>query len=281
MALAPSWSAASEALPCRPDGGALSCWGGRARLPAAPGAVEAPPAARTVVVAGDHACALAPEGALWCWEQGEGAPARVRGVSDAAGVALGYLLGCARRRTGTVACWGFDGATRLRAVPVPGLEGVEEVSAGFGHACARRAEGTVHCWGDNHYGQLGDGTRKSRRHPARVRGLDTVVEISLGFYASCARRAEGSVHCWGNGWGGEDGTDDRLLVPAKVRAIHDATGIVATNDGLVALEKGGQLVACQYRLGPEESEASPRLVCERDEARARGMLGRAKVAVLR
>jgi alpha-tubulin suppressor-like RCC1 family protein len=300
--LATSPAAASEALPCRTaDKGALSCWNGelRRRAVEAPGArlvKVAPPGVAEIVTTHDRACALSRTGALTCWgvndsgNLGDGtrthrdAPTPVLGIDDAIAVALGGSQSCALRRSGTVACWGYDDAKRtyqLRPTAVASLRDVVEVSAGHGHACARRVDGSVWCWGYNRYGQLGDGTQKDRRRPTQVAGIIDAVELAAGYYHTCARSRNGAVACWGNGWGGEDGTDDRLLVPAKVSAIRRATGIVAVDNGFVALQKNGRFVTCRYRVGQTESESSPTLVCRETRTLDARALGGVKTAVRR
>lgn len=291
-ALAASPAAASQTLACKPGGrGLLSCWDGKLtvrtaglakyRLAGAAAALDT----SAVVVAGNRACALMPGGALECWgdnesgELGDGtrvrrdSPVRVRGLDDVTAVALGSSFTCALRGSGKVACWGYDDvshARRLRPSVIPSLDHVVELVAGGDQACARRENGSVWCWGNNHYGQLGDGTRKDRRRPVQVKGITSAVELSAGLSHSCARRSDGSVWCWGNGWGGTDGTDDRLLVPARVAAIQGATALISTEassgSGLLVQQKNGSLVSCHYQVGASESESSPRLLCQSDKA---------------
>jgi alpha-tubulin suppressor-like RCC1 family protein len=305
-ALAAAPAGASQSLDCKPAGrGLLSCWDGKltlrtaglpgARLLAAASSLDA----RDVVVAHDRACALMPDGGLECWgdnesgELGDGtrtrrdAPVRVRDLADVTAVALGNSLTCALRGSGKVACWGYDDVTRahrLRPSVIPSLDHVAEIVVGGDQACARRQDGSVWCWGNNHYGQLGDGTRKDRRRPVRVATLTHAVELSAGLSHVCARRQDGSVWCWGNGWGGTDGTDDRLLTPARVPAIHDATVLISvegdSRSGFAALQKDGSLVSCHYQVG-NASESSPRLLCHADKAPPAKALGGTQLLIRR
>ena len=287
--LAAGPAAASQSLVCKPGGGGtLSCWDGKltlrtATLSARKLIAAAPPDSRALFVSSKRACALTPAGALECWgdnedgELGDGtrvhrdSPVRVRDLGDVTAVALGNSLSCALRGSGKVACWGYDEVTharRLRPSVIPSLDHVVEIVAGAGQACARRQDGSVWCWGNNHYGQLGDGTQKDRRRPVQVTGLTGAVELSAGLSHVCARRQDGSVWCWGNGWGGTDGTDDQLLVPARVPAIRGATALVSiegsSQSGFLALQKDGHLISCHYQVGPSESESSPRIPCKSD-----------------
>ena len=292
-ALAASSAAASPSLECKRGGpGVLSCWGGKLTVRTADlwwdgdraaAAAGVSPGAHDDVVAYDRACALAPGGALACWGDnergvlGDGTrvnrdkPVRARGLDDVTAVALGAGLSCALRRSGKVACWGFDEASRayrLKPVAVPSLDNVVEIVAGGGHACARKQDSSVWCWGGNHYGQIGDGTQKDRRRPVLVEGLTDVVELSAGLQHSCARRQDGSVWCWGNGWGGEDGAEDRLLVPERVKAIRGATALVSAGSGLLALQHDGRVMSCSYHVGAAQSEATATLVCREATAGA-------------
>lgn len=77
-------------------------------------------------------------------------------------------------------CWGPNGAGQVgntnpninTRVPVdvdvlPAGQAVLDIDVSGTHGCAVSAA-TVYCWGDNAYGQLGDGTRTSRRTAAPV-----------------------------------------------------------------------------------------------------------------
>jgi Regulator of chromosome condensation (RCC1) repeat len=284
-ALAAGPAAASPSLECTLRGpGVLSCWGGKLTVRTADiwdsdrisTASRVSPGRHDIVVAADRACALTPGGPLACWgdnefgELGDGTrtkrdkPVRARGLDDVTAVALAPRMSCALRSSGKVACWGSDDVTgkdRLAPASVPSLDSVVELAAGAGHACARKQDSSVWCWGGNHYGQLGDGTQKDRRRPVQVEGLTDVAEISTGLSHTCARRLDGSVWCWGNGWGGEDGAEDRLLVPERVKAIRGATALVSTASGILVLEHGGRVMSCSYHVGEAQSEATATLRC--------------------
>ena len=88
----------------------------------------------------DHTCAVRADASLWCW-------------GDNRGGQLG------------------DGTIRARrtAAPVLGLPApVRQVSLGHSHSCAVLTDDSLWCWGENDEGQLGDGTRVSRRLPVQV-----------------------------------------------------------------------------------------------------------------
>lgn len=80
--------------------------------------------------------------------------AAVATIPDAVQLAVGFTHVCARRQTGTVACFGGDDF--YQQVGASGtLQGVSEIVAGARHTCVRGG-GPVRCWGSNHEGQLGD-----------------------------------------------------------------------------------------------------------------------------
>ena len=137
-----------------------------------------------------HSCAVDKDQALFCWgldddkqtgvstgkktvtvagqsHQVVDKPALV--LPNMVEVAAGPAHTCARRATGSVACWGKnpDGRAGLplaaAATPqdITGLEGsVQRLAAGADHTCALTSVGNgateVWCWGMNDAGQLGD-----------------------------------------------------------------------------------------------------------------------------
>ncbi|UJR79720.1 RCC1 domain-containing protein [Sandaracinus amylolyticus] len=204
------------------------------------------------IVAGyHHSCAIRTPGEVYCWgynvhgQIGNGStttpqttPARVTGLTDAVELASGYGHTCARRRTGSIACWGnnLDGqlgnassamqsATR---VDVMTITNAIEITAGQHHTCARTTTGAVYCWGDNTEGQLGDGTTTERRAPvlAMVSGA---LEIAAGGYHTCARRSGGTVVCWGRNDRGQlgDGSMATSWTPVSVLGLSGAVEIGA------------------------------------------------------
>lgn len=146
-----------------------------------------------IAAGSSHTCARLDDSSVRCWglnlfgqlgnssTTSSSSPVLVAGLTGAVEIALGGRHSCARIIDGTVQCWGSnaqgelgDGTAtleRLRPVPVIGINGAVEIAAGDRHTCARLDTGAVLCWGDNHYDQLGDGTRISHRVPTLIPDL--------------------------------------------------------------------------------------------------------------
>lgn len=132
-----------------------------------------------IAVGATHACVLTARGTVGCWGDnsygalGDGTTrsrsyaSEVVGLDDVVQIAAGSKSHtCARKRDGTVWCWGFPiGRVGEGERPVPErisrLEDIEDIALGRLHACARRKKGTILCWGHNGRKQLGMGTKLS------------------------------------------------------------------------------------------------------------------------
>jgi alpha-tubulin suppressor-like RCC1 family protein len=191
----------------RSSRGEVECWGsnsyGQVTMPGgtdglSPVAVVGVSDAVGLALGSQHSCALRANGRVVCWganDQGQlgfavvpsGRPGGgvsvdagatdltdVTGLTDAVEISAGENHTCARRRSGSVVCWGAneygqlgDGTTEPRSVPVVAvsLDGVNDISTGFQFTCARRNSGEIWCWGRNDAGQLGDDTEDDRLVP--------------------------------------------------------------------------------------------------------------------
>jgi alpha-tubulin suppressor-like RCC1 family protein len=118
-------------------------------------------------------CAVTSKGVVKCWGQtalytASATDSRAKTQpewKDVVQIALASAFACARTIQGEVSCKWQDGARET----IAGASGAVELTCGNDHACVRKSDGTVHCWGENAYGQLGDGTKTSRRTAAPVR----------------------------------------------------------------------------------------------------------------
>jgi alpha-tubulin suppressor-like RCC1 family protein len=139
------------------------------------------------------ALALDQDGRIWAWggnrggELGDGTtldraiPVRIEGPEDVVSIALGSYHALALTAAGTVWAWGGNTVGQLgigsvtdpRLTPdlVPGLTSVRAIAAGGNHALALLRCGQLWVWGQNLYGQLGDGTERTRYVPMSLPGL--------------------------------------------------------------------------------------------------------------
>ncbi len=117
---------------------------------------------------------------------------------------------CARRRSGSLWCWGDNRSGQLgngtfapASVPTR-VEGIADAididtdgggTIGGGHTCALRRSGDVLCWGANHLGTVGDGTTEPRSSPVSV-GVSAAGRVLVGWFHSCALRGV-DTQCWG------------------------------------------------------------------------------------
>ena len=281
------------------EGGAASCWGlgeygqlgtGGTEGSDVPVAVAMPDGVTfTELAPGNaHTCALAADGAVWCWgvdgdgihdAQGNDAhgPRLVRFPGDVVATSLdGYYHVCAADTSGGAWCWGRDTEGQLGngstidsvapvAVRVPDGASFTRVAAGGYHSCALDADGAAWCWGQDLRGQLGDGDgQRDRSVPGAVTmpsGV-TFVTITAGFDHTCALDASGGAWCWGDGSSGQlgDGGSADAPVPVAVTMPDGVTfvSIDAGNAHTCAVASDGA-VWC-WGLGPQGGAATTDVV---------------------
>jgi alpha-tubulin suppressor-like RCC1 family protein len=202
-----------------------------------------------------HTCALLKNGSVKCWgwnargALGNGTltgeptrvPTAVSELTDAVAINAGASHTCALLKDKTARCWGNNvwgqiGSGQMNQVekipvPVAGLNNVIALAPGYDHTCALLQGGRVRCWGRNEFGQLGDGSARSRRSPGAETTLDGAVAITAGMDNACALLKTGSIHCWGENFNGQlgDGTTQRRPTPSPV---HGVIGSIAINAGI-------------------------------------------------
>ncbi|MDF2692631.1 MAG: repeat domain protein [Labilithrix sp.] len=179
-------------------------------------------------------------------------------TEDRGELALGFNHACARLPSGTVRCWGDNGAGQvgdgvpfdgsrpdvLKPQDVPGIKDAVAIAAGVSHTCVVHKPGTVSCWGSNFFGQLGDGTVERSSAPVKVLGLQNATTLAGGTSFTCALRTDKTVACWGANYSGQLGDGLKVDRPTAtpVKNLTGAIGIAAASDHACAVLEGGDVV---------------------------------------
>lgn len=225
--------------------GQVACWGDYISnttpwlFPEGPRVVAGLDSVASVAAGFGYYCTLKRDGTVWCWGDNDVGqtgtppamaercavgrqttpipadvyvscvrqPRRVEGLTDVVEIDVGGFFACARKRDGTVWCWG-DNSTpphvprgtvggyigdgmpntetclqepwvpasatppprpcRARPTRVAGLTNATALAVGNFYACVALASEQIRCWGQNDFGALGDGTDIGRTTPVPV-----------------------------------------------------------------------------------------------------------------
>ena len=132
--------------------------------------------------------------------------------------------GCAIQR-GALMCWNkYKSKNFLKS-------NVTAVNLSKWNLCAIQ-RGALKCWGDNHYGQLGNGTKKYSSTPSIVKGMESgVTDISLERSYACAIQ-RGALKCWGKNNRGQlgNGTRKQSLIPQIVKGMESGVTAISLMD---------------------------------------------------
>jgi alpha-tubulin suppressor-like RCC1 family protein len=92
------------------------------------------------------------------------------------------------------------------------------ITLGGVHTCGLTRAGTASCWGRNTYGQLGDGSTRTRQAPVPVAGGLRFRSLQASGAHTCGTTVEGADYCWGYNIEGQlgDGTRTNQPRPAAV-----------------------------------------------------------------
>lgn len=231
----------------------------------------------------NDACAIKPDGTVWCWgtplgewEGGSPVPQAVSGLTDVAVMDSNWQVRCAAKTDGTVWCWGvsvsplfgpdvevsyedyygYPYALYSAPEPVqnPELDHIKSVAMGYSHVCALKDDGSVWCWGDNPAGQLGSGTTESSATPVRVEGLPQARHLTATGNGTCIATVAGKVYCWGANMAGELGDGSEIpeypeypfpysAQPKQVAGLENIVALTSSDYAVCATTVDGQ-VAC-------------------------------------
>lgn len=219
----------------------------------------------------EHTCARRQSGTVLCWGSNshgqlgdgtrgasarQGAPVAVAGLQDAVEVAVGSNFSCARRKAGSVVCWGNNefgqlgdgrgtkpGALSLRPVTVAGLRQPTQLTAGEVHVCALEQAGTVQCWGDSRNGQVGSDAQRAFAKPIPIEQLGPVSRVAAGASHVCALEAAGVVRCWGRNTEGElgDGKSGSRIKPVLVADLEEVVDLASGHRHSCARQRSGKV----------------------------------------
>lgn len=259
--------------------GLVRCWGYNGQGQAGQSFITTPVVSAPTLVSGvanvlgvvattSSTCAWTMAGSVLCWGDNyfgqlgdgftssgfsaRGMAGAVPGLTEVVEMSAGSHHFCARRRDGSVRCWGFnrdvqlgDGSmlSRARPVAVSGLGPVRQLASGGASNCAVLQAGGVRCWGANGSGQLGDGTLDPPFELATsLLPIDT-LEVCMGGAFGCARLSGGTVQCWGYGADGAIGNGMMVMraTPAPVTGIVDAVQVACGETHACARLRSGAL----------------------------------------
>jgi len=182
-----------------------------------------------------HGCGIRAPGRLYCWgrntnsQLGQGvtqpeemrAPVRVGEDDDWAEVGCSQSTTCARKRAGSLWCWGEQASGALamgdvnpRPTPaqVPNYSDWSAMTVNTFHTCGLRPGGQIWCAGRNTEGQIG-GPDLVDAVPNLLRADPNSgwVEVRAGRFFTCARKADDSIWCLGVNREGELAADPATL----------------------------------------------------------------------
>jgi alpha-tubulin suppressor-like RCC1 family protein len=172
------------------------------------------------VSVGQHACAIAPNGDLFCWGANDNDECGDSGAtnpvlapkfvsSNWSTVAASSHHTCAIGDTSNVLyCWGQNTSGQCGQNPAtPKVGGPSApvigqntgawsaVATGDATTCGVDMSGDVECWGAAGLGQLGDGTNVTRYIPMLASGPIAAASDGVGGLFACS--ANPNLYCWG------------------------------------------------------------------------------------
>lgn len=181
-------------------------------------------------------------------------PVAVAGGHTFSDIAAGGDHVCAVATGGAVYCWGHnrygqlgtgDNSDSPRPVLVTGGLTFKSVTAHQMVTCGITVAGDGYCWGNGAAGNLGRGSNSSANAPAPITGGLKFSSLSLGVWTACGITTEGDAYCWGSNGNGELGigskTPSVAFEPMAVAGGHKWKSIgagVAVTCGVTTLGRG-------------------------------------------
>ncbi|NDI34413.1 RCC1 domain-containing protein [Chengkuizengella sediminis] len=231
-----------------------------------------------------HSFAMDEDGEIWAWgynnygQLGDGTTEdRKKAVSvelvdddhnilsNIQAITGGFQHSLATDGHGEVWAWGYnsygqlgDGTTESKSNPVPvlvdnegnKLSNITAIAASSEYSLALDGNGEVWTWGRNDYGQLGDGTTKSKSNPVSVlvddegNKLSNITAIVAGVEHNLALDGEGKVWSWGRNNKGQLGVDPSLghsKVALMVEELNNIQAIAIGHEYSLALDDNGEV----------------------------------------
>jgi len=184
-----------------------------------------------------HGVALAPSGAISCWNNGApggnafGQSTVPSGLGVVLDVDAGFTHNVALKSNGRVSCWGRNNFGQC--LPPLLLDNVAAVAAGGDFSLALRANGEIWGWGDNQFGQ-------------RIAPVGTYTAIAAGDYHALARRSDDVVVAWGLNGNGQCNVPSDFTSPSaaiNIQKVAAGAGHSAVLYQLIDAEFGGTYVS--------------------------------------
>jgi alpha-tubulin suppressor-like RCC1 family protein len=243
---------------CTEDGGTPLAPSAQTELAAA----TAAPLFSQVSAGGTSTCGVTAAGKAYCWglnadgEVGDGTlqqrlvPVAVAGNLVFRRISVGNSYACGVTTDDRAYCWGRgnfgqlgNGTTTSRSTPTPvaGSHRFRVIEAGVFTTCAVAASADRHgyCWGYNVQGQVGDGSRNTRRvTPVAVAGGRAWRQLSPEFSSSCGITTGNQAWCWGTDAHGQLGDNPERggsTTPVMVAGGHAFTQLDAGSTHMCAV----------------------------------------------